>query len=292
MNVVPLWDDLHAHPRFISLLRNMGLQEQGDAATSADGVQIMYEVYGEGEPALVFVHGWCCDRSYWEAQLSYFSEKYTVVALDLTGHGESDSNRDDWTIHAFGRDVTAVVEKLDLEQVVLIGSSMGGSVMLEAALQLPKRTIGLVSVDALLNPETEFSTEEEYVRYKKDFVKAVERDVREEIFLPHSDPDLIEKIMQKLTACPPEVALPALRGALDYYNKGHYKRALGKIKIPIRAIHSKYQINTEEFKPYTNLIEGVNMPGVGHLPMLEDPDEFNRLLEGIVAEIINLSASK
>jgi len=72
-----------------------------DNAISADGVSIAYEVRGEGEPALVFVHGWCCDRSYWDAQLPYFAQKYKVVAIDLTGHGESGLDRKEWTMGAF-----------------------------------------------------------------------------------------------------------------------------------------------------------------------------------------------
>lgn len=47
-----------------------------DTAISSDGVPISYEVRGRGEPALVFIHGWCCDRSYWKEQLAYFAEKY------------------------------------------------------------------------------------------------------------------------------------------------------------------------------------------------------------------------
>ena len=46
---------------------------------------------GQGTPALVFVHGWSCDRSYWAGQLEAFSRDFTVVAPDLGGHGESDS---------------------------------------------------------------------------------------------------------------------------------------------------------------------------------------------------------
>ena len=54
---------------------------------SPDGVRIAYDVTGEGEPTLVFVHGWCCDRSYWQPQVEYLSQQYRVVAIDLAGHG-------------------------------------------------------------------------------------------------------------------------------------------------------------------------------------------------------------
>jgi hypothetical protein len=92
-----------------------------DSAISADGNEIHYQVQGQGKPALIFIHGWCCDRSYWDAQLPYFAQKYIVVAIDLAGHGESGLDRKEWTMGAFGEDVVAVVNKLNLEQVVLIG---------------------------------------------------------------------------------------------------------------------------------------------------------------------------
>lgn len=56
---------------------------------SADGLPVRYEVLGDGTPALVFVHGWSCDRRYWDGQVGYFADRHRVVAIDLAGHGES-----------------------------------------------------------------------------------------------------------------------------------------------------------------------------------------------------------
>jgi pimeloyl-ACP methyl ester carboxylesterase len=52
-------------------------------AVSADGVPIHYEIHGSGSPALVFVHGWCCDRRCWDGQVQAFALRHTVIALDL-----------------------------------------------------------------------------------------------------------------------------------------------------------------------------------------------------------------
>jgi hypothetical protein len=93
------------------------------AVKTPDGVEIRYEVAGSGEPALVFVHGWSCDRSYWRAQVDHFAASHRTVALDLGGHGESSLGREDWTMASFAGDVRAVVEALDLRGVVLVGHS-------------------------------------------------------------------------------------------------------------------------------------------------------------------------
>ena len=116
-------------------------------ATSRDGNRIAYETRGAGSPALLFVHGWSCNRRYWDSQLTPFSAHARVVALDLAGHGESDATRQTWSIAAFGADVVAVVDDLDLDDAILVGHSMGADVILEAAANSRSRVRGLVWVD-------------------------------------------------------------------------------------------------------------------------------------------------
>ncbi|HEX6637274.1 MAG TPA: alpha/beta hydrolase, partial [Steroidobacteraceae bacterium] len=78
-------------------------------AISPDGIHVQYHVYGSGEPALVFIHGWSCDSNYWRAQVPVFKQKYTVLTLDLAGHGGTDANRSDWGMEKFGQDVATAV---------------------------------------------------------------------------------------------------------------------------------------------------------------------------------------
>ena len=82
----------------ILLLLNLGVASLhietahgAQISISSDGVDIHYEVYGKGEPTLVFIHGWSCDRSYWRAQVEYFAKQYQVITIDLAGHGESET---------------------------------------------------------------------------------------------------------------------------------------------------------------------------------------------------------
>ena len=184
-------------------------------AVSADGVQIRYEFRGKGEPTLIFVHGWCCDRSYWREQLPYFAKKHRVVAIDLAGHGESGLNRKVWTLDAFGDDVAAVAAKLSLKQVVLIGHSMGGSVIVKAAPKIPGQVLGLVAVDQFFNLEEKHTQEEmdKFIApFRVNFREAVSNWVRT-VFTPKSDPKLVEWVVAHMSARPPEVGLGAATGA-------------------------------------------------------------------------------
>ena len=81
-----------------------------DSVASADGVTIHYDVRGVGEPTLVFIHCWCCDRSCWDAQVDTFAKNYKVVTIDLAGHGESVLDREKLVISIFsGANKAAIV---------------------------------------------------------------------------------------------------------------------------------------------------------------------------------------
>ena len=136
-----------------------GCERPGDAvgtvvtgtAHSADGAAIAYDVRGKGDITLVFIHGWACDRSFWREQLDIFARDYRVVALDLGGHGDSQVDRDAWSLAVLGGDVQAVADELNLNRVILIGHSLGGMVSLEAARLMPERVLGVVGVDTTPN---------------------------------------------------------------------------------------------------------------------------------------------
>ncbi len=127
--------------------------------TSIDGIEIFYEVLGEGAIALVFVSGWgtVTGMQAWKYQL-LLSSKYRLVLLDLAGHGKSDKNRETYIMELSGQDVKSVVEKLDLRNIILIGYSMGGAVILEAEKLVSDRTIGLITTDSLFSefPESTY----------------------------------------------------------------------------------------------------------------------------------------
>ncbi len=117
-------------------------------ATEPDGLHIEYRVYGKGDPAIVLIHGWATDANYWNAQINPLKAKYTVVAVDLAGHGASAKGRTDWSMDNYGEDVATVVRKLPNQQVILVGHSMGGTVALEASRRIGDRVIGIIVVDA------------------------------------------------------------------------------------------------------------------------------------------------
>ena len=114
---------------------------------------------GKGEPAIIFVHGWANRASIWDETMSHFSGKYRAIAVDLFGSDESYKSRNDWSMALFGQDVAAVIRKLKLNHVVLVGFSMGTAVIAETAKLLPDKITGLVLVDDLQDVEMKYAPE-------------------------------------------------------------------------------------------------------------------------------------
>jgi pimeloyl-ACP methyl ester carboxylesterase len=254
-----------------------------DVAGSKDGIPVRFVVHGSGTPTLVFVHGWSCDRSYWSRQVDHFAGRYQVVAIDLAGHGESGVGRGAWTMPGFGDDVVAVVDKLALGDLVLIGHSMGGDVIVEAALRLPDRVTGLVWADTYRTlgvPRTREEIEKVLVPIREDFVKGT-RDLVRRMFAPGSDGALVEWVAADMSAAPPEIALDALEHAIS--NEHAILAGLRELTAPVVAINPDYRpTDIEALRRYG--VKAVLMSGVGHFLMMEDPDTFNRLLSEAVAE--------
>ena len=256
-------------------------QHQTSFTTSPDNILIAYDVRGKGESTLVFVHGWSCDRSYWKGQLEPFSREFRVITIDLAGHGESGLGRKTWTMEAFGGDVASVVKKLGAEDVILIGHSMGGDVIAEAARQLPGRVACLVLVDTYkgLGPgRTEEEVQTLTAPFRANFKENTKAFVAD-MFLPNSDRALVERVAEDMSSAPPIVALGAMESALSYSRE--MPHALQELKLPAIAINpDNAPTDIESMSRYN--VEVVLMPGVGHFLMMEDPERFNQLLKAAI----------
>ena len=137
----------------------MGCSQDSDSVSanssiinSADGNSIFFRLRGKGEPAILFVHCWTCNHTFWKAQVEHFSRNHQVIVLDLAGHGLSSGNREQYSMAAFATDIAAVVNAVDTNQFILVGHSMGAPVVLEAASLLDDKVIGLVAVDTFHTP--------------------------------------------------------------------------------------------------------------------------------------------
>jgi len=250
------------------------------SANSSDGVEIRYETFGSGAPAIVFVHGWSCDRSYWRFQVGEFARRHRVLAIDLGGHGESGLGRAEWTMASFGADVAAAVDAEGLDDVVLVGHSMGGDVVDEAALLLGDRVRGVVWVDTYddLEPVSAEENDALIEGFRRDLPEAARAFAHR--VMKGGGPELIEWVANDMAAAPPEVALDALSRTLGAADATI--AALTRIDVPVVAINPDPQpAHVDSLARHG--VGVMPMQGVGHFVMLEDPEQFNRVLGDVIA---------
>jgi pimeloyl-ACP methyl ester carboxylesterase len=269
------------------------LGDEGDAKATKktiradDGVSIVCEIRGKGDTALVFLHGWCGDRAYWKHQVDAFAPDFRVVTLDQAGHGESGKDRKQWTTSSLAGDVEAVVKALGLKRVVLIGHSMGGPVALLASKRMPDTVVAVIGVDTL--QDAEFKMPEEV---SKKFLEGFEKDFKGTmragfagLLSEKTDADLKNWIVTRAEAQDQKMALGLMHDMMGLDSKKLLKEA----KAPVRCINSAGGFQffkptaIETNKKYADF-NAVMIEEVGHYPMLEKPEEFNRKLREVLKE--------
>lgn len=110
---------------------------------------IAYRQSGNEGPVVLLVHGNMSSSVHWQVLMERLEDKYQVYALDLVGFGDSTYNRVLTSLHDFSRDVTNFIEKLDLNQVHLVGWSTGGGIVLETAADIPSRIEKVFLLDSV-----------------------------------------------------------------------------------------------------------------------------------------------
>lgn len=247
---------------------------------SADGVHIEYQVYGRGEPAVVLIHGWANNANYWNAQLEPLKARYTVVTLNLAGHGASERNREDWSMANYGADVAAVAHAIANPKIVLVGHAMGAIVALEAARTLGARVSGIIAVDSLktigqpVMPKAQF---DELVQpFRTDFIGHMHDFVAQYLFTKDADPAFVRKVAEDMSHISPQVALPSLEALYRY----DFSSVLPLIRVPIIAINSDLHMTTDDarIQKLAPTFRSIVVPGAGHFLMMEAPARFNPLL--------------
>ena len=98
-------------------------------------------------PVLLLLHGLACDHHDWDPVIPALTEKYTVLAPDLLGHGESDKPRADYTLGGYANGMRDLLTVLGIDKVTVVGHSFGGGVAMQFAYQYPERTERLMLVD-------------------------------------------------------------------------------------------------------------------------------------------------
>lgn len=255
-------------------------------------VPIAYTKLGKGDTAIVFVHGWGINKEYWKSQVDAFDKRYTVVTVDLGGHGASGHERSSWKIEDFSNDVMAVIDSLNLNKVILVGHSMGGDIILDVAYKIPDRIVGFIGIDNFkevgvpLSPEQLLQVDEFMKALNGSYKETVSGYTRIALFPPnYADTTSVNRVTNDIANTDSVVAAKSLSGLFEFAPK---ETAL------LKEMHSPVHLIISDFSPmlqdslakYSKAGFGIKtMHGVGHYPMIEKPEEFNKLLSETFDEI-------
>jgi pimeloyl-ACP methyl ester carboxylesterase len=260
-------------------------QESGFAPF--EGIKVHYESYGSGEEALVFIHGWTCDLTFWRAQEPVYSTHRSLL-IDLPGHGESDKPKTAYPSEFFARAIDAVLTDAQVDRVVLIGHSLGAGIAYTFLRLYPEKVRALVVVDAYVSRPTSppaATAALSYYREKarslsgprgtKNFVRQVDA-----MFSNRTPPALREGIRAKMLATPEYVRVAAVT------SPSHLPAAepAETFAIPVLAVLSRVRpARAVQMRSIFPKLQIEKWENYGHFLMMEDPDQFNRTLENFLS---------
>lgn len=257
---------------------------------TVDDLEIHYKEYGQGEKALIFVHGWGCDLNTWKYQFDHFQNKHRLIFIDLPGYGKSDKPERQYTLDLFAKSVVAVVKELDLNNPVFIAHSMGLPVCIEVVKRLKTENAALCNIDGVyfnfpidsienqlyregLNEFANMFKGENYKESVEQFAKG---------FINEKTPSSVrDYILSTMPNTPEYVGYSSMKSLIDVQNWDKEK-----ITIETLAIYAKIAelpSNNENVlrEKFPNLTYK-EMDGVNHFLMMEKPNEVNKILEDFI----------
>jgi len=247
-----------------------------------EGVKFHHETLDGSGPALVLVHGWCCDMSYFAAQAEYFAGRgRRVVSLDLRGHGASDKPVGDYSIGGFADDVAWVCGELGLEKPVVIGHSMGGIIAFDLAARYRALPSAIVMLDsAVARPAASRAGSAPLLQAFSGpgYVEALRHYVDTALMIPTDDNERRARILDGMADAPQHMVVSAFRGLLDY----EPDFAAGKIGVPslyIAADEASPRCDLARLRQLLPQLQLGQTVGSGHFCQMEVPDQVNAMID-------------
>jgi len=262
------------------------------AKIDVGGRELFYEVTGTG-PTVVLIHEGIADSRMWNQQLDAFAERHRVVRYDLAGYGQSPLRPGPFS-HV--RDLEQLLRRLEIERTSLVGASVGGGVALEFALTHPEAVERLVLVGPGLSghdwseASQRADEEEERLFAAGDFDGAAEVSLRRWVDGPGQPPHRVDAEIRERVR---EMTLRSYELYSDVLPEGEpgpverlYPPAgtrLGEVRAPTLILVGELDVPDilaicDRLETGITGARKVVIRGTAHVPNMERPEEFNRLV--------------
>lgn len=250
-------------------------------SVSVDGADVAYAQQGRlALPPLVLLHGWGSSHKFWKYCFSAFAPRWRVIAPDLVGFGISEKPDRDYSLEALSAWLGKFFDALKLDRVALVGHSMGGTISLIHAMAHPERILKLGVVNPLIDGATAFSRRTKFCMLPG---------VRRLLFAGSRCSTIrgwVTKDFSYVATYDDELSEDVIRGTyqstfdtLISSRKTDLRTKLPTLAVETLAIGSDHDQLIDPGQ--VNLVPAHRreiIPDCGHIPMIERPAEFNRIL--------------
>lgn len=268
--------------------------------TEVGGAEVNYVDIGSGEVALLFVHGLSGSWQNWVENIPHFARSHRVLAPDLPGFGGSPMPPWEISIEAYGRMLHSFCEALGVDECVLAGNSMGGFIAAEAAIRDPGRfeKLVLVSAAGISTAQMRKKPADAVARVAAATAPIGLRWQQRSLLRPGLRRLAFRQIVHEPLKLRRELLweqfhhgaakpgfLPAIQGLVGY----DILHRLGDVEIPTLIVWGREDrvVPSGDALGYGQRLRNartVIFADTGHLPQLERPERFNRILDAFLAE--------
>lgn len=258
--------------------------QNGNFYNTDDGNKMYYESYGSGESAIVFIHGWSVTCRSWDDQIDFFKDRYKVILIDLPGFGNSEHNRQDWSMQHYGKDVAGLCRELELKNVYLVGWSMGTGVVVEAARVLGDDVRAVITVDQLWETDNTYDSLSEENWFNAEASRYKDFNALNEAYT--NDSTLTARLISMM---PAEAKMPGWwkPSVINFFKwtATDLKASVSELKIPVRAINGSWvKTNEEQWKSLYPDYRLTVIEHSNHFLVWQYSQKFNETVLQIIAE--------
>jgi 3-oxoadipate enol-lactonase len=257
-------------------------------------MELHHEIAGEGEP-VVLVHAGIVDSRMWDAQWPVLTARYRTLRYDMRGFGRSPLPAEPY---AHARDLSELLDRLEVDHAALVAVSLGGRVALELAVARPQLVSALMLVGSGLPGHHWSQTVQSYGRAEAEAIsrgdidQAVELNLRMWVDGPGRTPDQVDAAVRakvgEMQRRALELQIPLGEEDLEELLVDDLQQRLGEIAVPTLVAVGEHDVSDmhEIAQQLETAIPGAvrrGIAGAAHIPNMEQPAQFDDLMLGFLA---------